>query len=77
VLTVRYTVEGDPITYQAKITLPGKRIELSIDSKDRFGPHGQFRHVCEGVEREPLTTYVLTGCWDDRGGFMSQGKITI
>jgi hypothetical protein len=80
VRTVRYTVEGDPVTYRAKITLPGKRIELSIDSKDRFGPHGQFRYVCEGIEREPLSagyTYVLTLCWDDRGGFISRGRVTI
>jgi hypothetical protein len=80
VRTVRTTVEGDPITYDLKIVLPRKRIEVNIDSRDHFGARGRFQYICEGTERLPdrvragRTHLVLTGCYDERG-FIGAGQI--
>jgi hypothetical protein len=77
VRTVRTTVEGDPITYDLKIVLPGKRIEVKIDSRDHFGARGRFQYICEGMERVPDAArahLVLTGCYDERG-FIGGGQI--
>ena len=71
--TIRYTVEGDPITYDLKIVLARKRTEVTVDSKDNFGPKGTFNYVCEGIERvqEPRESIgyriVLTECWRATG----------
>jgi hypothetical protein len=77
--TVRRTTEGDPITYDLKIVLASKRIEVNVDSKDRFGSKGKFHYVCEGIEkvadsRYPARRIELTGCWGEPG-FISQGRI--
>ncbi len=78
--TIRRTIEGDPITVDLKIVLARKRIEVTVDSKDNFGPKGTFSYVCEGIERVPepneSTGYrvVLTECWESRG-FISHGRL--
>jgi hypothetical protein len=80
VRTIRKTVEGDPITYDLKIVLPGKRIQVNIDSRDHFGARGRFQYLCEGVQSVPDTAYsgqthlVLTRCYDERG-FLGAGQI--
>jgi hypothetical protein len=82
VRTVYTTVEGDPITFDVKITLPGKRIQVNIDSRDHFGPRGRFQYICEGMKSVPdaaqsgRTHLVLTGCYDERG-FLSAGQISL
>lgn len=47
--TTRYTIEGDPITYRIEITPTG--VVVVVDSKDRYGQKGVFRHTCRNFER--------------------------
>jgi hypothetical protein len=47
--TTRFTIEGDPISYRIEVTPPG--VVVVVDSKDRFGLKGVFRHTCRAFER--------------------------
>jgi len=47
--TTRYTIEGDPISYTITITPTG--FEVVVDSKDRLGQRGVFKHTCRTFER--------------------------
>ncbi len=47
--TTRHTIEGDPIRYTVQITPRG--VEVTVDSKDRFGQQGVFTHTCRALER--------------------------
>lgn len=47
--TTRYTIEGDPITYTITVTQSG--IDVVVDSKDRLGQSGLFKHTCRNVEQ--------------------------
>lgn len=78
---VDITVEGDPITYT--VDLIGSEINVRIDSKDRFGPRGQFVYGCSGFARKTSTNnsghayLVATGCTGPQGYVDDGGKVTI
>ncbi len=74
--TTALTVEGDPITHTIVIAAPG-RIEVTVDSKDRFGRQGVFRYTCQRLERPsragaaPPEGFMLRGCpgvWNEQIG---------
>lgn len=48
--TVAYTTEGDPISYKVKV-LATDRIDVSVDSKDKFGKQGQFEYTCTSMQK--------------------------
>jgi hypothetical protein len=64
--TTRYTIEGDPITYTITITRLG--IDVVVNSKDRLGQHGVFKHSCRNFERimqeerKDRFGFALSGC---------------
>ncbi|MCC6557627.1 MAG: hypothetical protein IT372_32135 [Polyangiaceae bacterium] len=64
--TTRYTIEGDPITYT--ITVTRKGVDVVVDSKDRLGQQGVFRHTCRTFEQifqdgnKGRFGFALTGC---------------
>lgn len=66
-IMVNYTTEGDPVSYAVNIISKG-RIEVSIESRDRFGPQGSFSYSCQALTRQPAAQLpgrfflVLTGC---------------
>lgn len=63
--TTRYTIEGDPITYRIEVTL--RDIVVVVDSKDRYGLKGVFRHTCRNFER------IMVDGSDGRFGFALSG----
>jgi hypothetical protein len=47
--TTLHTIEGDPIVYKVQVTPRG--VNVTVDSKDRFGQQGVFTHTCRAFER--------------------------
>jgi hypothetical protein len=66
-IVIQYTVEGDPITYAVNLK-SANRIDISIESQDRFGPKGSFAYSCHGLTRQAVLNpsvrfnLVVTGC---------------
>jgi hypothetical protein len=64
--TTRYTIEGDPITYRIEIAPLG--VVVVVDSRDRYGHKGVFRHTCRNFERimqdgsKERFGFALSGC---------------
>ena len=60
VITV-HTVEGDPIAYTLRVR-PGPVVDVTVDSRDRFGSPGVTRTTCKTLEKRAAT--------EDRFGFV-------
>jgi hypothetical protein len=66
-IMVNYTTEGDPVSYGVNI-VSKERIQVSIQSHDRYGPQGSFAYVCQAMTRQPAAQLpgrfylLLTGC---------------
>ncbi|MDC3955961.1 DUF4362 domain-containing protein [Polyangium jinanense] len=60
-----HTVEGDPITYTLRVR-PGPVVDVTEDSRDRFGSPGVTRTSCKSLEKRSGTGdrfgFVLRGC---------------
>lgn len=59
--TVAYTIEGDPIAYDLDALGPD-RIQVLVDSEDRFGATGEFLYTCTAMEFTDDLGFVLKGC---------------
>lgn len=56
-----YTTEGDPIAYHLDV-LGRDRIQVLVDSEDRFGATGEFLYTCTAMEFTDDFGLVLQGC---------------
>ncbi|MDI1450318.1 hypothetical protein [Polyangium sp. 6x1] len=60
-----HTVEGDPITYTLRVR-PGPVVDVTVDSRDRFGSPGVTRATCRTLEKSAGTGdrfgFALRGC---------------
>ena len=80
-IMVNYTTEGDPVTYNVDIVSKA-RIQVSIQSQDRYGPQGYFTYVCQTMTRQPVAQLpgrfylVLTGC-SGPPDFLDGSRLTI
>lgn len=78
---VDLTIEGDPITYA--VVVSGTSVQVSIQSKDRFGLRGTFAYECTGLTQKAAAndsghTYLLaTGCAGPQGFLDDRGDLTI
>jgi hypothetical protein len=62
-ITLRATVEGDPITMYYRV-LGARRMEMIVDTReDRYGPRGWFRNICTGVSASAnYRSFYPSGC---------------
>jgi hypothetical protein len=80
-IMVNYTTEGDPVTYAVTV-VSKERIQVGIQSQDRFGPQGSFAYVCQTLMRQPAAQLpgrfylVLTGC-SGPPDFLDGSRLTI
>jgi hypothetical protein len=79
-IVVQYTTEGDPMTYAINL-VSANRIDVTIQSKDRFGPKGSFAYSCQGLTRQPaqnpsLYFLVATDCSGPRD-FLDGSRLVI
>ncbi|HKV30749.1 MAG TPA: hypothetical protein VJT14_07015 [Candidatus Dormibacteraeota bacterium] len=80
-IMVNYTTEGDPVTYAVDIA-SRERIQVTIQSQDRYGPQGTFVYMCQALAREPASQLpgrfylILTGC-SGAPGFLDGSRLTI
>ncbi|HVK63473.1 MAG TPA: hypothetical protein VM694_03305 [Polyangium sp.] len=60
-----HTVEGDPISYMLRVR-PGRVVDVTEDSRDRFGSPGVTRTTCRTLEKRAGSGdrfgFVLRGC---------------
>lgn len=80
-VVVNYTAEGDAVIYTIVI-LPTMRVNVSIQSQDRYGPQGSFGYACQTLLRRPYPALpqrfnlIATGCTGPVG-FIDKGQVTI
>ncbi len=81
--TASFTIEGDPITYDIRVVAPG-RIEVTIDSADKWGARGTFHRTCTTMERvlspSPHSTiagFLLSGCGANQEFIDGRGQLFI
>ncbi len=80
-IMVDYTTEGDPVSYTVDI-VSKERIQVSIQSQDRYGPQGSFAYVCQAMTRQPAAHLpgrfylLLTGC-SGPPDFLDGSRLTI
>lgn len=80
-IMVNYTTEGDPVTYTVSV-VSKERIQVGIQSQDRYGPQGSFAYVCQALTRQPAVQQpgpyylVLTGC-SGPPGFLDGSQLTL
>lgn len=80
-IVVNYTTEGDPVSYAVNIISKG-RIQVSIESQDKYGPQGSFSYSCTAMTRQPAAQLpgrfflVLTGC-SGPPDFLDGSRLTI